>query len=230
MFRIPCRTTSTLFAAAVASLSFSGATAASSTTDENAVRIQTGHVVMEVIGEVNNFGATPDAPLGTSQQFGYVSQLEGVDTVFTDSNPANQNETTAMITFFTDVKTTRVTPHGPFSIVIRDGTTTFYRNTAPASFSSPGSFQSGEPILRSTIHQQVILDTVEKTFSVVNTNTITSTQAFEIGQERARIGVRGDMMRTTLSGVLRVRDGVPPPTGHFAGTAVGVARHRTESR
>jgi hypothetical protein len=69
-----------------------------------------------------------------------------------------------MLTFFTEVKTTRVTPHGPFSVVIREGTTTFYRNATPASFTIPDSFQSGEAILSSTIRQQVILDTVEKTF------------------------------------------------------------------
>jgi hypothetical protein len=230
MFGTPCRTMSALFAVALASLSLSRATAASSTDEENGLRIQTGHVVMEVIGEVNNFAATPDAPLGTSQQFGYVSQLEGVESVFADANPANQNESTALVTFFTNVKTTRVTPHGPFSIVIRDGTTTFYRNTAPASFSSPGSFQSGVAILQSTIHQQVIVDAVAKTFSVVNTNTVTSTERFDIGDERVRIGVRGDMIRTTLNGVLRVRDGVPPPTGHFAGTGVGIGRNGEESR
>jgi hypothetical protein len=228
MFRTPSRTT--LVAVALAALSLSRTALTASADDELNLRIQTGHVIMEVIGEVNNFAATPDAPLGTSQQFGYVSRLEGVDNVFTDSNPANQNETTALFTFFTDVKTTRVTPHGPFSIVIREGTTTFYRNAAPANFASPGSFQSGEPIMQSTIHQQVILDTVEKTFAVVNTNTITSTEKFDLGESRIRIGVRGDMIRTTLNGVLRPRDGVPPPTGHFAGSGVGVERKRDQAR
>jgi len=192
------------------------------------VEIETGHVVLEVVGEVNNFAATPDAPLGSSQQFGYVSYLEGIDSVFTDANPANQNETTAMLTFFTAVKTTRVTAHGPFSIVIREGTTMFYRNTVPASFSTPDSFQSGEPILSSSIRQQVILDTVEKTFTVVNVNTITDTRSFMLEDEtvRIRIGARGDMIRTSLMGVLRARDGVPPPTGHFAGSGVGIERHR----
>jgi len=194
------------------------------------VEIETGHVVLEVVGEVNNFAATPDAPLGSSQQFGYVSNLEGIDSVFTDANPANQNETTAMLTFFTAVKTTRVTAHGPFSIVIREGTTMFYRNTVPASFSTPDSFQSGEPILSSSIRQQVILDTVEKTFTVVNMNTITDTRSFMLEDEtvRIRIGARGDMIRTSLMGVLRARDGVPPPTGHFAGSGVGIARHRDD--
>jgi hypothetical protein len=153
-----------------------------------------------------------------------------VDSVFTDPAPANQNETTAMLTFFTDVKTTRVTPHGPFSVIIREGTTTFYRNTAPASFSIPNSFQSGEPILTSTIRQQVIVDTVEKTFTVVNLNTITKTAVFELAGEAVQIGAPGDMLRTSLMGVLRVRDGVPPPTGHFAGSAVGIARHTDDWR
>lgn len=188
------------------------------------ITIETGHVVLDVVGQVNNFAATADAPLGSSQQFGYVSNLEGVDSVFTDTNPANQNETTAMLTFFTNVDTTRVTSNGPFSIVIREGTTTFYRNTQPASFATPDSFQSGEPVLTSTIRQQVIVDTVTKTFTVVNVNTITATTAFDLGTQRVRIGRTGDMIRTSLMGVLRARDGVPPPTGHFAGSGVGVAR------
>ena len=179
--------------------------------------------MLEVVGQVINLPATTDAPLGSSQQFGYVSHLEDVDTVFTDNDPAHQNETTAMLTFFTEVKTVRVTPNGPFSIVIREGTTTFYRNTAPATFASPDSFRSGEPVLSSTIRQQVIVDTVERTFTVVNMNTVTATRWFELGAGTVRIGSRGDMLRTSLVGVLRVRDGVPPPTGHFAGSAVGVA-------
>jgi hypothetical protein len=195
-----------------------------------ALDIETGHVVLEVVGQVNNLGPSPDAPLGSSRQFGYVSHLEGVDSVFTDPDPAKQNETTAMLTFFTDVKTTRVTPHGPFSIVLREGTTTFFRNSVPASFSTPDSFQAGDAILSSTIRQQVILDTVERTFTVVNLNTITRTKSFDLGQESVRIGAPGDMIRTSLMGVLRARDGVPPPTGHFAGSGVGIARHRGESQ
>jgi len=194
------------------------------------IRIEPGHVVLEVVGQVNNFAATADAPLGSSQQFGYVSNLEGAQDVFTDTDPASQNETTAMLTFFTNVNTTRVTANGPFSIVIREGTTTFYRNTAPASFSTPDSFQSGEPVLRSTIRQQVIVDAVEKTFTVVNVNTVTATRSFDLGTQRVRIGRPGDIIRTSLMGVLRARDGAPPPTGHFAGSGVGVANQVQEGR
>jgi len=189
--------------------------------------IDTGQSVLDVIGQVNNFAATADAPLGSSQQFGYVSHLVGVDTVFADPSPAAQNETSALLTFFTDVKTTRVTANGPLTIIIREGTTTFYRNGAPASFSSPDSFQSGEPVMASTIRQQVILDSVEKTFTVVNVNTITGTKFFDLGDKPVRIGSRGDTIRTSLMGVLKIRDGgAPPPTGYFAGSGVGVSRHQ----
>ena len=230
MFGITNRYTSRLFAVVLLVGSVASWSQASAEPHRRTLGIETGHAVLEVVGEVNNFASTPDAPLGSSQQFGYVSDLEGIDSVFTDPTPANQNETTAMLTFFTDVKTIRVTPHGPFSVVIREGTTTFYRNTAPANFTIPGSFQSGEPILSSTIRQQVILDTVEKTFTVVNLNTIIRTGVFELGEETVRIGVPGDMFRTSLTGVLRARDGVPPPTGHFAGSAVGIARRGGDSR
>jgi hypothetical protein len=135
-----------------------------------------------------------------------------------------------MLTFFTNVNTTRVTANGPFSIIIREGTTTFYRNTGPASFSTPDSFQSGEAVLASTIRQQVIVDTVEKTFTVVNVNTITSTNSFDLGPQTVRIGQSRDMIRTSLMGVPRARDAVPPPTGYFAGSAVGVARLEQEWR
>ncbi|MEO8681899.1 MAG: hypothetical protein ABI665_22825 [Vicinamibacterales bacterium] len=189
--------------------------------------IDTGQSVLDVIGQVNNFPATAEAPLGSSQQFGYVSHLDGVETVFADPSPAAQNESSALLTFFTDVKTTRVTANGPLTIILREGTTTFYQNSPPASFSSPDSFKSGEPVMASTIRQQVILDSLERTFTVVNVNTITETNSFELGDRVVRIGSRGDMIRTALMGVLKVRDGsAPPPTGYFAGSGVGVSRHR----
>ena len=179
-----------------------------------------GDLDLEVVGQVINSGAP--APLGSSIQFGYVSFLHGVDGIFSGS-PAD--ETTARITFFTEVNTTRVTSHGPFSIVLREGTTTLYLNSSPANFSIPDSFRSGTPIQVSTIHQQVIVDTVERTFSVVNLNTITSALNFLFDGSRLQIGKTGGVFRTSLQGVLFVRSGAtPPPTGHFAGYAVGVEK------
>jgi hypothetical protein len=187
------------------------------------LHMQEGQVMLEVVGEVINSG-TP-APLGSSNQFGYVSFLNGVDAIFSGS-PANQ--TTARITFFTEATTTRMTSHGPFSIVLREGTTTLYLNSSPADFSTPDSFRSGTPIQVSTMRQQVIVDTVEKTFTVVNLNTITSASQFLLDGQTLQIGTPGEAFRTSLQGVLFVRGGgTPPPSGHFAGYAVGVQKeHR----
>jgi hypothetical protein len=213
--------------AAVLLVAFGHASVGASDEHRRVLDIETGRSVLDVIGQVNNLPTTSESPLGSSQQFGYVSHLDGVSSVFADSNPAGQSESSALLTFFTDVKTTRVTANGPLTVIIREGTTTFYRNTAPASFSSPDSFQSGEPVMTSTIRQQVIVDTVERTFTVVNVNTITATKFFDLGDEVIRMGSRGDTIRTSLMGVLKVRDGsAPPPTGYFAGSGVGVSRRQ----
>jgi hypothetical protein len=182
------------------------------------IHMQSGEVALELIGQVNNL-ATP-APLGSSIQYGYVSALNGVGQVFSGSP---QNETTARFTFYTEVNTSRVTSHGPFAIIIREGTTTVYLNTLPASFGTPDSFRSGTPVQVSAIHQQVIVDTVEKTFAVMNVNTITSSPRFLLDGQMVKVGVPGEGFRTSLQGVLFVRSGgTPPPTGHFAGYAVGI--------
>ena len=184
------------------------------------IHMQDGDLMLEVLGEVNN-SASP-APLGSSIQFGYVSFIKGVDNIFSG---APQNESTARITFFTETATTRVTGHGPFSIVMRQGTTTLYYNSAPASFGTPDSFRSGTPIQVSTMEQQVIVDTVEKTFTVINLNTIESAKRFLLDSSMTQLGKPGEAFRTSLSGVLFTRSGgTSPPTGHFAGYAVGIGR------
>jgi hypothetical protein len=186
--------------------------------DPRIIQMEGGQVMLEVVGEVINSGAP--APLGSSNQFGYVSFVKGVGGIFSGSP---ENETTARITFFTEVNTTRVTSHGPFSIVLREGTTTIFLNNSPASFGTPDSFRSGTPIQVSSIRQQVIVDTVEKTFTVVNLNTITSASPFSLDGPMLQIGKPSEVFRTSLQGVLFVRSGgTPPPTGHFAGYAVGV--------
>jgi hypothetical protein len=192
--------------------------------DPRILHMQEGQVMLEVVGEVINSG-TP-APLGSSIQFGYVSFLNGVDTIFSGS-PANQS--TARITFFTEATTTRMTSHGPFSIVLREGTTTLYLNSSPTDFGTPDSFRSGTPIQVSTMRQQVIVDTVEKTFTVVNRNTITSASQFLLEGQTVQIGAPREAFRTALQGVLFVRGGgTPPPSGHFAGYAVGVEKHERD--
>ena len=185
---------------------------------DHVIHMQSGQVALELVGQVNNSGSP--APLGSSIQYGYVSALNGLDNVFSGTP---EDESTARFTFYTEVSTTRVTTHGPFSIVIREETTTLYLNSLSATFATPDSFRSGMPIQVSAIHQQVIVDTVEKTFTVVNINTIMSSWRFLLDGQMLKIGAPGEGFRTSLQGVLFVRSGgVPPPTGHFAGYAVGV--------
>lgn len=206
-----------LIAVSLSGLANPGQQALASDAD-HVIHMQSGQVVLELVGQVNNSGLP--APLGSSIQYGYLSALNGLDNVFSG---IPEDESTARFTFYTEVNTTRVTSHGPFSIIIRDGTTTLYLNSLPATFATPDSFRSGTPIQVSAIHQQVILDTVEKTFTVVNMNTITSSWRFLPDGQMLKIGEPGEGFRTSLQGVLLVRSGgVPPPTGHFVGYAVGV--------
>lgn len=178
-----------------------------------------GAVAFEIVGEVDNSG--PGIVPATSEIFGYLSRVDGIDQVFTDSDPTHQNESTALITFDTDATTIRVTPHGPFRIIDRDGTTTMYVNNGPSNFSDPSTFRQGTPFQVSSFHQQVIVDTVESTFTVVNTNTVTSSSKFTIGGINYLLDKPGRNLRTVLQGVLSTRNaGSPPPTGFFSGYAV----------
>src|SRR5258708_7996862 len=59
-----------------------------------------GAVAFEIVGEVNN-SAAGIVP-ATSEIFGYLSKVDGIDQVFSDPTPANQNESTALFTFDTD--------------------------------------------------------------------------------------------------------------------------------
>ena len=175
-----------------------------------------GKIAFEFVGQVTNFGPTPGAPLGTSNQYGYLTVVPGIDNVFS-GNP--HNETTALLTFFNEVTTTETFVDGSLRIIDRKGTTTIFLNSAPASFANPDSFRSGIPVQISTLHQQAIVDTVSGTFTAVFANTISSTSAFTINGTTARLGEKGQAFRATVTGRLNA---TPPPTGFFGGYAVGV--------
>jgi hypothetical protein len=185
--------------------------------DDDPVRIKFSgsEIVFEFVGQVTNFAATPSAPLGTSNQYGYLTVVRGIDSVF---NGSPHSENTAMLTFFNEATTTDSVSDGPLRIIDRDGTTTIYLNNAPASFANPDSFRSGIPVQTSTLHQQAIVDTVAGTFTAVFANTISSTSAFTINGTTFRLGHSGQAFRTTVAGHLNP---TPPPTGHFGGYAVG---------
>jgi hypothetical protein len=108
---------------------------------------------------------------------------------------------------------------------VREGTTILYLNPSPATFGSPESFRSGTPIQTSVIHQHLIVDTFEKSFTVMNSNTITSTQPFWLDGTEYELGVVGQIFKTRLVGLLKVLDGsTSPPTGYFSGYSEGVRK------
>ena len=185
--------------------------------DDHAGRVQLADdaLIFEFVGQVINFAPTPAAPLGTSNQFGYLTTVRGIDNVFSGTP---HNETTAVLTFFNDVTTTESISNGTLRIIDRNGTTTIFLNSAPANFANPDSFRSGVPVLTSQLHQQAIVDTVSGTFTAVFDNTISSTRVFTNSGGRAfRLGHKGQAFRATVTGHLNA---TPPPTGYFAGYAV----------
>jgi len=146
--------------------------------------------VLEFVGQFNN---TPT----TSQQFGYVSRIEGLNDTF---NGTPQSEATALFTFVTNATTDRVIANGPLRIVNRTGTTTIYLNTPPSDFSSPASFSQGTPIQVSNYRQQVVLNTLTNAFVTTHINTITEAHVFWLNGTSYRLGRVSEAFRTSYSG------------------------------
>jgi hypothetical protein len=166
-------------------------------------------VLYEAIGEFNNSGPA-------SQQYGYLSSITGLGTVFSGTP---KDETTALFTFVTNATTFQVVNHGPFRIVDRTGTTTIYVNNGPSDFTNPATFSQGTPIQVSNYRQQVILNTLTNTFVTVHTNTVTDVETFTLNGIAYRLGQLGKSFRTNYSGQANTPGGVP--SGWFAGTSTG---------
>jgi hypothetical protein len=178
--------------------------------DATVIHIRENHVALEFVGQFNN---TPT----TSQQFGYLSNIEGLNPIFSSGTP--QNETTASFTFVTNATTDRVISNGSLRIINRTGTTTIYLNSAPSDFSNPASFSQGTPIQVSTYRQQVILNTTTNSFVTVHMNRITESEPFTLNGQLYQLGSEGRSFRTTYSGQANA-PGLAP-SGWFAGYAVG---------
>jgi hypothetical protein len=184
---------------------------------QNQINFVDDQIAFEFVGQVTNFPPTPSAPLGSSNQYGYLTVVRGIDNLFSGTP---HDETTAVLTFFNDVTTTESVSDGPLRIIDRNGTTTIYLNSAPASFTNPDSFRSGVPVQTSSIHQQAIVDTLGGTFTAVFANTISSTSPFTINGTTYRLAQTGQSFRATVTGQLNA---TPPPSGYFAGYAVGAS-------
>jgi hypothetical protein len=164
-------------------------------------------VALELIGQVSS---TPTS----SAQYGYIAFLDGLP-IF---NAAAESEATALLTFYADTTTLRVTSNGPLRIISRSGTFSVYADPAAnGSFASPDSFRDGTPILVATLRQQVILNTVTNAFTTLNVNRITSSAPFDMGGQTVKLGKTGGVFRTFLSGV---NNAAPPPSAWMAGYTI----------
>jgi len=175
------------------------------------IKIVEDQVALQFVGQFNNSGTS-------SQQFGYLSDIQGFSPVF---NGTPQDESTANFTFVTNATTNVVFVNGPFKIINRTGTTTIYLNNGPSDFSNPATFSQGTPVQLSTYSQQVVLNTVTGSFTTVHMNLITQTEAFVLGGATYRLGQVGKSFRTTYSGQINAIAGTSPG-GWFSGYAVGV--------
>jgi hypothetical protein len=164
-------------------------------------------VALELVGQVTSTSTS-------SAQYGYVAFLDGLP-IF---NAAAESESTALLTFYADTTTLRVTNNGPLRIISRSGTFTVYADQAAnGSFASPDSFRDGTPVLVATLRQQVIINTATNAFTTLNVNRVTSSAPFAVGGQTVKLGKVGGVFRTFLSGVNNV---APPPSAWMAGYTI----------
>jgi hypothetical protein len=163
----------------------------------------------ELIGQVRS--SAPGVSPATSIQYGYLSDLGGLP-IF-KAEP--QNESTALLSFYTDTTTRRVIDNGALRVINREGTMTIYSDpTASGSFANPDSFRDGTPVLVAELRQQVIVDTTTGAFTTQNLNTIISTSPFQGPNGTLRLGRAGVRFRTILFGHLNAPG---PPSAYIAG-------------
>ena len=183
--------------------------------------------MFEFVGQVKNFPpAGPGLP-ATSIQYGYISHVRGLsdDQIYLAGVP--QNEASALLTFYNDSVTEKVTNHGSLRIVIREGTTTIYFNPVPSgdlTTPNPDSFRQGTPVLTTTWRHQVIFDTNPSPnlgdpprtnlFFVTWWHTITSSTSFTLGNQTVSLGRVNHTFRQYLVGGV---DFTGKVNGKFAG-------------
>src|SRR5215470_3141187 len=206
--RISMRAKHQLLAVAVVALLTCGVIAAQ---DQPALLpISEDRPSLEFVGQFINSGTS-------SQQFGYFSNVRGLNHIFTGTP---QNEATAMFTFFTQATTLSVMTNGSVRVLHRVGTTTIYFNPNPAGdFNNPSSFQQGTPISVSNYSQQVVVDLVSGSFTTAHLNDITATTPFWLNGVQYQLGQVGRSFRTHYLG--HVNSPGLLPSGWFGGYAVG---------
>jgi len=188
-------------------------------------------LIYEFVGQVQNFApAGPGLP-ATSIQYGYISHVEGLSDSQIYLPGVPQNEASALLTFYNDSVTEKVTTHGSLRIVIREGTTTVYLNSAPSgdfTTPKPDSFRQGTPVLVTRWRHQVILDGVaspdptaparSNLFFVTWWHTVTAAKRFVLGNDTVKLARVGQALRQHLVGGV---DFTGSTNGKFAGYVVG---------
>jgi len=177
--------------------------------------------MFEFVGQVKN--PTPS----TSNQYGYLSHIQGLSDNEIYLPGGIQNETSALFTFYNDSVTEKVTNHGSLRIVIREGTTTIYYNPSAGGdliTPNPDSFRQGTPVLATKWRHQVIFDTNPSPdpaapartnlFFVTWWHTITSAQVFALGDSKVLLGPIGTRFQQHLVGGI---DFTGKVNGKFAG-------------
>jgi hypothetical protein len=160
---------------------------------QSLLRTTKGDIAFELIGQVLNVPMTP-----TSNQYGYLSFLHGLDSAFTSTV---HDDSTARFTFSTDASNVQVITNGNLRIVDRTGATTIYYQASPVgTFGVPSSFASGEAAVKMSLKQQVILDLVTNTFTTVNINTVTSATTIVVDGKELRLADVGEQFRTEIHG------------------------------
>ena len=181
----------------------------------------------EFIGQVKNSPpAGPGLP-ATSVQYGYISHVRGLgdDQIYLGGVP--QNEASALLTFYNDSVTEKVTNHGSLKIIVREGTTTIYYNPIPAgdlTTPNPDSFRQGTAVLTTKWRHQVIFDANPSPnagdpprtnlFFVTWWHTITSSTSFMLGNQTVSLGRVNHTFRQHLVGGV---DFAGKVNGKFAG-------------
>lgn len=168
----------------------------------------------EVIGQVTN--ASPEV----SAQYGYISYLEGFDTAVLFNSVDTLNEQTALLTFYNDTVTERVTNNGPIRVVDRSGEATFYLNMTPTGdFANPETFGEGVEVMKASLRHQVVINTVTGAFTAHFDCTVASNEPFTINDTSYRLGKLGQPFEVNFSGHLNEQ---APPSGFIAGYITGL--------
>jgi hypothetical protein len=210
------RRTHGLVIAAVAVVSVAwvgtGTHAAANSNEPLRVNLNVDQTWMEFVGQVVNPSAT------TSNQFGYLTYLRGVEQLFVGDVVSAE---TARFTFFNETTTVRVLNHGPLRIITREGTTTIYLSTGGSNFAQPDSFRAGTPLQTSQHRHLVVINLTDNSFTTLFENVVTDVSRVDVDGGPLRLGRAGQMFRTTILGQIVAPI---PPNGWIAGFAVGVVR------